>query len=78
MCYDIKVSLERQLKVARNFGDKASIDELEKKLLPYLNPIEREYYRVSGFDHPKVFLLLNGAQVDIAQWGLIPNWITSA
>lgn len=78
MCYDIKVSLERQLKVARNFGDQTAIDELQKKLMPYLNPIEREYYRVSGFDHPKVFLLDENGKPFLAKWGLVPTWAKTA
>jgi putative SOS response-associated peptidase YedK len=73
MCYEIKVSLERQLKVARKFGDKIAIDELESKLLPLLNPIEREYYRISGFEHPKL-LLFDGKSMLLAQWGLVPHW----
>lgn len=74
MCYEIKVSLERQLKVARKFGDKASIDELEQKLLPLLNPIEREYYRISGFAHPNLFIFY-GTSLKLASWGLVPHWI---
>lgn len=77
MCYDLKVSLERQLKVARNFGDKASIAEIEKKLLPYLNPIEGEYYRISGFDHPRLLIMDEHHIVKEAEWGLVPNWISS-
>lgn len=77
MCYDIKVSLERQLKIAKHYGDVNAIDEIEKKLLPLLNPIEREYYQVSGFSHPKLFLF-NGKDVDLAEWGLVPNWSKDA
>lgn len=76
MCYDIKVSLERQLKVARQYGDKKVIEEIEKNLLPLLNPIERELYEVSGFSHPKVFILKNDGIIKpvLSQWGLIPAW----
>lgn len=74
MCYDIKVSLERQLKVAKHYGDVKVIEELEKKLLPLLNPIERELYQVSGFEHPKMFILEKSG-INIAKWGLIPHWI---
>ena len=73
MCYDIKVSLERQLKVAKQYGDLSIIDEIEKKLLPLLNPIEKEYHQVSGFAHPKAFILSKNS-VERAQWGLVPNW----
>jgi putative SOS response-associated peptidase YedK len=73
MCYDIKVSLERQLKVARHYGDAKVIDEITKKLLPLLNPIEREYFQVSGFTHPKAFVVAKD-DVKYASWGLIPDW----
>lgn len=73
MCYDIKVSLERQLKIAKHYGDVNAINEIESKLIPLLNPIEREYYQVSGFSHPKLFLF-NGKDVELAEWGLVPNW----
>ena len=43
MCYDIKVNLERQLKLAKRKGDKESIAEIESKLMPLLNPMEREF-----------------------------------
>ena len=76
MCYDIKVSLERQLKVAKHYGDKAVIEQLEKQLFPLLNPIEREFYQVSGFDHPRLFVLQNSG-IELSKWGLIPNWIKS-
>lgn len=74
MCYDIKVSLERQLKVARHYGDEKVIDELTKKLLPLLNPIEREFFQVSGFTHPKAFILSKD-DIQLARWGLIPHWV---
>ena len=74
MCYDIKVSLERQLKVAKHYGDLDVIREIEKNLFPLLNPIEREFYQVSGFEHPKMFVLLN-ERIEYAEWGLIPHWI---
>ena len=73
MCYDLKVSLERQLKFAKHYGDQDVILEIEKNLFPLLNPIEREFYQVSGFEHPKMFVLLN-ERIEYAQWGLIPHW----
>ncbi len=77
MCYDIKVSLERQLKIARQYGDPKVIQEIEKTLLPLLNPIEREYYQVSGFVHPEILVLKEGDGIvpNLEQWGLIPHWV---
>lgn len=74
MCYDIKVSLERQLKVARQHGDPIVITELESKLLPLLNPTEKELNHISGFAHPEL-LILSKDKVEYAEWGLIPHWI---
>lgn len=81
MCYDVKVVLERQLKVAHQIGDAAVIDELEKRILPMLEPNERCYYRVSGFDHPRLLLLTgerNELVPKLAQWGLIPPFVREA
>ena len=53
MCYDIKTSLEAQLKRARRYKDQEAIEELEKKLAPYT---DLPLFHVNGFQHPKVFI----------------------
>lgn len=74
MCYDIKTSLEAQLKRARRYNDQEAIAEIEKKLAPYT---DLPLFHVSGFQHPKVFIYTD-AQPElpsVATWGLIPHWV---
>lgn len=74
MCYDIKTSLEAQLKRARRYNDQEAIEEIEKKLAPYT---DLPLFHVSGFQHPKVFIYTD-AQPElpsVATWGLIPHWV---
>lgn len=78
MCYDLKVALERQLKVARQFADPEIISELEERILPLLDPNEQSFSRVSGFDHPSLLLLKNKNKLiipEFAQWGLVPSFV---
>lgn len=74
MCYDIKASLEAQLKRAERSGDQDAIDEIREKLLPFTDlPI----YHASGFSHPRL-LIYTEAQPDfpsVATWGLVPHWV---
>lgn len=74
MCYDIKASLEAQLKRAKRYNNIAAILEIEQKLLPYLDlPLNH----ASGFSHPKV-LVYPSQHPDmpiVAQWGLVPHWV---
>ena len=74
MCYDIKTSLEAQLKRARRFNDQEAIEEIEKKLLPYT---DLPLFHVSGFQHPKVLIYTDAEPhfPTVASWGLIPHWV---
>ena len=74
MCYDIKTSLEAQLKRARRYNDQEAIDEIEKKLAPYT---DLPLFHSSGFQHPKVFIYTdsNPESPSVATWGLIPHWV---
>ena len=74
MCYDIKASLESQLKRAKRYNNVAAILEIEQKLLPYLDlPLNH----ASGFAHPKILVYPSQSPTIpiIAQWGLIPHWV---
>ncbi len=76
MCYDIKTMLKRQIAYcSRYFPD--SIPNLMNQLLPYLEDWEKEHHHASGFAHPEVFIYTAEEEVniDLAQWGLIPEWI---
>ncbi len=74
MCYDIKTSLEAQLKRARRYNDQEAIEQIEKKLAPYT---DLPLFHVSGFQHPKVFIYTDVApeSPSVASWGLIPHWV---
>ncbi|WP_276391284.1 SOS response-associated peptidase [Eudoraea chungangensis] len=74
MCYDIKASLEAQLKRARHYGNEQAIEEIIEKLLPYS---DLPSYHVSGFSHPRLFIYPDKTpyQPILAYWGLIPSWI---
>ncbi len=74
MCYDIKASLEAQLKRARQYGDEVAIREIEEKLAPMTDlPI----YHASGFQHPRLFIYTEDEPgvPRVATWGLVPHWV---
>ena len=77
MCYDIKTSLEAQLKRARRYNDQEAIAEIEKKLAPYT---DLPLFHASGFQHPKVFIYTDAEPElpSVATWGLIPHWVKDA
>lgn len=74
MCYDIKTSLETQLKRAKRFNDEKAIREIEEKLLPYL---DLPLYHTSGFSHPRLLIYTNkDPKLPVAAtWGLVPHWV---
>jgi len=74
MCYDIKTSLETQLKRAKRFNDEKAIREIEQKLLPYL---DLPAYHVSGFSHPRLIIYTNNTPEipTVSRWGLVPHWV---
>jgi len=75
MCYDIKTSLEAQLKRAKRKNDLQAIEEIIEKLAPLTDlPI----YHSSGFNHPEL-LIYTDRSPDfpvVSTWGLIPHWVT--
>jgi putative SOS response-associated peptidase YedK len=74
MCYDIKASLEAQLKRARQYSDEIAIQEIEQKLVPLTDlPI----HHATGFQHPRLFIYTDDAPFEpvIATWGLVPHWV---
>lgn len=74
MCYDIKTSLEAQLKRAKRRGDQQAVQEIIEKLIPLTDiPI----FHASGFSHPKL-LIYTDRDPDrpiVATWGLVPHWV---
>lgn len=74
MCYDIKASLEAQLKRARRDGDLNAIQEIEKKLVPLT---DLPLFHASGFSHPKLLIYTHSSpsMPVVANWGLVPHWV---
>ena len=68
MCYDIKTSLEAQLKRARRYNDAAAIEEIEKKLLPYT---DLPLFHASGFQHPRILIYTD----EEPQFPAVANWM---
>lgn len=71
MCYDVKASLETQLKKAKADGNQDAIREIEEKLKPIL---DAPGHHLSGFNHPKL-LIYTQEKIQVSFWGLIPNWV---
>ena len=74
MCYDIKASLESQLRRAEFISDEATIKELKEKLKPF---IETNLYHASGYAHPRVLIYPDKSPFTpvVSVWGLIPAWV---
>src|SRR5690606_4383260 len=74
MCYDVKISLESQLKRAARKGDLAAVEEIKERLVP-LTDLPRLHS--CGFGHPDVLIYTDRSNdfPEIATWGLIPSWI---
>tara|TARA_R110002050_G_scaffold291157_1_gene445399 strand:+ start:615 stop:1388 length:774 start_codon:yes stop_codon:yes gene_type:complete len=76
MCYDIKASLEAQLKRATRNQDLKAIEEIIEKLAPLT---DLPLYHASGFSHPEVLIYTNEDPFYpiVGTWGLIPHWVKS-
>lgn len=74
MCYDIKASLEAQLKRAKRKGDVGAVDEITEKLIPFT---DLPLHHASGFSHPEVLIYTDRQPEypEVATWGLVPHWI---
>lgn len=74
MCYDIKASLDAQLKRARHKGDARAVQEIEEKIIPHT---DLPLFHASGFQHPRL-LIYPDTQPYLpvaATWGLVPHWV---
>lgn len=74
MCYDIKASLEAQLKRAERRGDAEAAEQIREQLLPLT---DLPLYHASGFSHPKMFIYTETSPhyPVVATWGLVPHWV---
>lgn len=76
MCYDVKSSLQSQLKRAKHYGDTDKIREIEQQLVPHTDlPI----YHRQGHSHPKMLIYTDKDPEipTVSTWGLIPSWTKS-
>ncbi|EAR14374.1 SOS response-associated peptidase [Robiginitalea biformata] len=74
MCYDIRASLETQLKRALRRGDQEAAGEIREKLLPFT---DLPLFHASGFSHPRLLIYTDESPEypSVATWGLIPHWV---
>jgi putative SOS response-associated peptidase YedK len=74
MCYDIKASLEGQLKRAKRKGDLIAVEEIIETLIPYT---DLPLHHASGFSHPELLIYTDRQPEypEVATWGLVPHWI---
>ena len=74
MCYDIKASLEAQIKRAKRRGDLAAIEEIKENLIPFT---DLPLHHVSGFSHPELLIYTDQQPEypEVATWGLVPHWV---
>ncbi len=74
MCYDVKASLEAQLKRAERHGDLAAVVEIMERLVPLTDlPI----YHATGFSHPTILIYTDRSPdfPEVATWGLVAKWV---
>ena len=73
MCYDIKTSLEIQLKRAEKDQDLEAIADIRERLAPLT---DLPLHHASGFTHPKVLIYTDSSPnfPEVATWGLVPHW----
>lgn len=77
MCYNIKTSLEKQLRRALLDGKKLDVEEIAEKLEIFSND-DVTLHHASGFEHPQMFIYTQDMPDTpaIATWGLVPEWST--
>lgn len=74
MCYDIKTTLNTQLKRAGQKGDKNAIEEIMDKLVPLT---DLPLYHSLGFSHPSILIYTDRSHdfPEVSTWGLVPHWV---
>lgn len=73
MCYDIKTSLETQLKRAEKDQDLQAIADIRERLAPLT---DLPLYHAWGFTHPELLIYTDREPFypEVATWGLVPHW----
>ena len=79
MCYDSAALSKRSLDYAKRVGyGPETIQELEEQFLR-VRESHGPVFHANGYDHPKMPLILqeDEKQVELFQWGLVPEWTKS-
>lgn len=73
MCYDIKTSLETQLKRAEKDQNLQAIEDIRERLAPLT---DLPLHHASGFTHPELLIYMDRSPnfPEVATWGLVPHW----
>ena len=58
--------------MAKRYGLKTDIIEMAKEI------IEEQKYKINAFTHPHCPIVTTNENLEVAQWGLIPNWTKTA
>ncbi len=74
MCYNVKASLEAQLRRAKENGDADMIAQITEQMQKYE---VNDYHHTNGFEH-QPFVIYEKEEPIIAHWGLIPHWTRSS
>lgn len=74
MCYDIKATVETQLKRAQRKGDPQAVDEIMEPLIPLT---DLPLYHSSGFTHPELLIYTDRSPEysEVVTWRLVPDWV---
>jgi putative SOS response-associated peptidase YedK len=74
MCYDIRATIETQLKRAERKGDPQAVDEIMETLIPLT---DLPLHHSSGFSHPELLIYTDRSPdyPEVATWGLVPHWV---
>ena len=67
MCFYNSQS-KRALALAKRYGRKTDLFEIVQEIID-------EQYKISAFTHPDCAIITQDSNLQVAKWGLIPNWI---
>jgi len=71
MCF-YTANNKRALAIAKRYGLKTDIIEMAKEI------IEEQKYRINAFTHPSCPIVTTNENLEVAQWGLIPQFTKTA
>ena len=74
MCYDIKATIESQLKRAERKVDRQAVEEIMEILVPLT---DLPLLHGMGFNHPNLLIYTDRSPdfPEVATWGLLPHWV---